>query len=158
MKTTLSPHQPLASLARRRTIVMIAVAGYLLVLFALLLFMTTRVSHDVIVTLVAIGVLISLVGALPLWRPSRLGLPEGRDATMDERQWQRLSQAHVSAYRLVGGALVLSGAYFVLGFPLPTSHLLPSSHVVGNLVFSALMLIIPILPTAILAWNEPEPD
>ena len=102
-----------------------------------------------------LGMLVMTLGLLPLFKPSRLGLPEGRNWQMDERQWQRLSEAHLLAYRLLGALFMLSAFYFYLGHKngaLP----LPTSNYAWLIIYMGAIFFIPALLNMILAWTEPD--
>lgn len=101
------------------------------------------------------GTLLTFIGGIQLMKPARLGLPEGRDRSLDERQWQRLSGAHITAYRLLGGLFLLAVLYLLLAFQhhLPT----PSPRIAWMSLYLGAIIFVPALPAAVLAWTEPDP-
>lgn len=146
---------PLAPLGQRRRVVLLTFGGYALVLLVLALQSLFKLGDWILLLPIPLGMVATFIGGIQLMKPSRLGLPEGRDRTMDERQWQRLSQAHTVAYRILGMIFLLSTGYFYAAhgqnLPLPTSSFAWSTIWLGAAIF------IPVLPTAILAWTEPDP-
>lgn len=149
--------RPLAPLARRRRLVLMTVGGYALALAVALLYSATQPGNEwPFVVGSVLGLVVMAAGALPLYRPSRLGLPEGRDSHLDERQWQRLSQAHMTAYRMVGGFFLLACLYFYAAHQ-PDRHLpLPSTSYAWALIWVGAVSFLPLLPTLVLAWTEPD--
>ncbi|GAA5533615.1 hypothetical protein [Deinococcus aluminii] len=148
--------RPLAPLANRRRLVLMACGGYALFLLAVALDSAFGLPDGLMIALALVGMLLFIRGSIPLTKPSRLGLPGGRDHQMDERQWQRLSQSHVTAYRLLGALFLLAVLYFLVaaqnGF-LPT----PSTSFAWMSLYLGAAIFIPVLPAAILAWTEPDP-
>jgi len=138
----------------RRRIVLTAFGGYAFVLLVNLLHGLDGVPEGLWKGLAGLGLVLTMLGAIPLMSPSRIGLPEGRDRDMDERQWQRLSQAHIRAYRVLGLVLLLGGLYLQIAhrWHLP----LPTPHFNWLTLWPGAALLIPALPTAILAWTEPD--
>ncbi|GMA15851.1 hypothetical protein E5F05_06710 [Deinococcus metallilatus] len=155
MNATLPQPRPLAPLATRRRLVLMAVGGYTLFLLTVGLDSAFGLPDGLLIPLALVSMLLLFRGGIQLMKPSRLGLPEGRDHQMDERQWQRLAQAHITAYRLLGALFLLAVVYFLLAFKhhLPT----PSTSFAWMSLYLGAIIFIPALPTAILAWTEPDP-
>ena len=152
------PVRPLPTRARRRRIVTAYAAGSLgtLILLALRLLGLLDTVNDVLkplllgAYLLAFGVF--LYGAAYLVFPARLGLPQGHK--LDEREAVRVAQANSAAYR--GLTLtVLLGAELVFFFGADLSALQGRADGVQGVAL-LLLLVLPLLPTAILAWTEPD--
>lgn len=109
-----------------------------------------RLPLLIIFLLAAAGV---LSGTLHLAFPARLGLPQGRAAELDERQAARVAQANTVAYRALA-LTVLLGAESVGLFGVDLTALRGHQDTVQDLM----LLILPFLLTAILAWTEPTAD
>lgn len=156
MNATLPTPRPLAPLAKRRRLILLAVGGYALAIASYLAYEAFRASSGLpFVVGSLVGMLVMMSGLIPLLKPSRLGLPEGRNWQMDERQWQRLSEAHLLAYRLLGAVFMLSAFYFYLGHKNGTLPL-PTSNYAWLTIYMGAIFFIPALPTMILAWTEPD--
>lgn len=155
MSAALSTPRPLAPLARRRRLVLMAGIGYALFLSMVALASVVSLPDAVLIAGSLVGLVLAFMGGIQLMKPSHLGLPEGRAAHLDERQWQRLSQAHILAYRLLGALFLLAVFYFLLAFK--NGHLpIPRSDFAWFSVYLGAILFVPALPTAILAWTEPD--
>ncbi len=156
MNATTSMPRPLAPLSRRRRLVMLALGGYALALISYLLYEVVRpASEGPFVAGSLLGMVVMAAGSIPLYRPAYLGLPKGRDRHLDERQWQRLKQAHVLAYRLLGAVFLIAAFYFYLGYENGTLPV-PSTSYAWLTIYMGAVNFIPTLPTMILAWTEPD--
>ncbi|WP_102125557.1 hypothetical protein [Deinococcus planocerae] len=156
MNATLPRPRPPAPLAARRRVVLLAVGGYLLMLLGTGLRAVPGVSDWLWGPLSLLGLVTAWAAAFQLMLPVRLGLPYLKAPGLDERQWQRLAQAHVSAYRVVGILILLGYLYFQTadrGHSLPV----PRDSFTWTALWSGAMLLICALPGALLAWTEPDP-
>ncbi|MFC3832199.1 MULTISPECIES: hypothetical protein [Deinococcus] len=155
MNAGLASSRPLAPLSRRRRVVLLATGGYTVLILSIVIQELLASRSVVWLVLAVAGLVMVILGSVQLMRPARLGLPEGRDRDLDERQWQRLAQAHITAYRVLGVAFLLGSLYFYLAhnngsLPLPTQPFAWMTIWMGAVLF------IPTLPTTILAWTEPD--
>lgn len=155
MNATLPRPRPLAPLSTRRRVVLLACGGYALAVLVTLLGGVLRLPEALWASLALLGMVLAFFGAVQLMKPARLGLPEARDRHIDERQWQRLSQAHMGAYRVLAVVFLLGTLYLLIAYP---DHLLPlpTDDFGWTLLWFGAVLLIPSLPGAILAWTEPD--
>lgn len=83
-------------------------------------------------------------------------LANDSDARLDERQRAVRDRAFRCGYALLGGAVVLAASYLALaldfGWPLPRS----AGAI--QLVIWTVVVATTTIPTAVLAWTEPDPD
>ncbi len=159
---TLTAPRPLPTRAHRRRLVTVYATGLLTALVVSLLRLTgtfdavasgLRLPLLIVFLLAAAGV---LYGTVHLAFPARLGLPQGRAADLDERQVARVAQANTVAYRALA-LTVLLGAESVLRSGGHLTALQGRQDAVQGLMLLVL-LTLPFLPTAILAWTEPDAD
>lgn len=157
MSAALPSHsRPLAPLTQRRRYVGLAIGGYALAILCYLAYELIRGNEWPFVIGSLVGMTLAAFGAIQLMTPARLGLPQGRDHSLDERQWQQLSRAHMTAYRILGVIFMLATLYFYLAHR--NAHLpLPAHSYAWATIWLGAVLFIPALPTMILAWTEPDP-
>lgn len=154
MSATRPQPTTLATLSQRRRLVMLAVGGYALAILAQELL---HLGDGLWVVIAVLGMLLTMTGAIQLMQPRRLGLPEGRDPHLDERQWQIVARAHTTAYRILGVAFILGSLYFYAAHKF--GHLpLPTQDFTWLTIYIGAILFIPTLPTIVLAWMEPDSD
>ncbi len=138
----------------RRLAVLGAFLGYpLLVIGYTLLVLTDRVPITVWAPIAIALMAVSLIGVAITysWARTRTELA----ALLDERQRAMLDRAHVIGYGVLGTVIVaLSGVLAVMA-----SFGGPVIVTMEGLTpfFIALGLYLPMLPSAILAWIEPDP-
>jgi hypothetical protein len=103
----------------------------------------------------ATSVLVSLIYLFRLLNPKLMGTSDGPDHDLDERQLQTRNQAYVSAYRVLGGALILIVPAVLLWSAFGS---LPKLDIgaIAALSYWAVLLVAT-LPSAVLAWLEPDP-
>lgn len=156
MNAALSHPRLLTPLNKRRRVVALALGGYLLFVLSVALQSLDVLPISLFALLSVAGAFLTGGGGMQLMKPSNFGLPEGTDRQLDERQWQQIARAHVLAYRGLGLFFVLCVIYFVAAqqqhLPVPTTELAWACILLGAVIF------VPILPTAILAWTEPDID
>ncbi|SEJ91753.1 hypothetical protein SAMN04488058_1367 [Deinococcus reticulitermitis] len=155
MSADLPRFRPLAPRRLRRRLVLTMGLGYGLYLGTVALSSAAALPPAALIAGALLGLGLMFAGGIRLMKPSRLGLPEGRVHELDERQAQRLAQMHILAYRLLGALFMLAALYFTLAFrngQLP----IPRSDFAWTSVYLGAILLIPVLPTAILAWTEPD--
>lgn len=147
--------------ASRRQLVSIYAAGLLtaMTVFLLRLTGTFDTAPDVwrwpLLTTLLLAAAATLYGVLHLAFPARLGLPHINDAQLDERQVLRIAQANSVAYRWLVQTVVFSAAIlFFFGTSLPVFERMDALQGIALLT----LLLLPFLPTAILAWTEPDAD
>lgn len=105
-----------------------------------------------------LGMLMAVYAGLRMSRPALLGLPDTRDAHLDERQRERLAYAVGTAYRVICMILMAAILTFILGGESLLAALKNSQA--GAATAFVFAWLIPFLPNAVLAWTEPdlEPD
>ncbi|WP_119672955.1 hypothetical protein [Deinococcus sp. RM] len=158
----LTAPRPLPTQTRRRHIVTVYAAGLLTAgtIFLLRLIGTFDATppglRAPLLILLLLAAAASLYGVLHLAFPARLGLPQGHTRDLDERQVLRVAQANSAAYRALA-LTVLIAAELVVLFGINTSALHDRIDAVQGFMLLVL-LTLPFLPTAILAWTEPDAD
>ncbi|MDX2005776.1 MAG: hypothetical protein SFU83_10910 [Meiothermus sp.] len=104
--------------------------------------------------LIVLGLVVSFLAMLQLLQGHKLGISDGPDAELDERQLQVRNLAYLNAYRILAAlvVLLLAGAsvFWVYVRQLPDSIALTS-------FFWLIILTAVALPNALLAWLEPDP-
>lgn len=100
--------------------------------------------------------LAALISLATLMMPRLLGTSDGADDDLDERQLQTRNKAYLAAYRVLGVSVMLAALYYMMargsGLWLPTTDLETQALFWGAWGFSLT------LPSAMLAWNEPDAD
>lgn len=77
--------------------------------------------------------------------------------TLDERQTMVRNRAYYWAYRIITFAILLPAFYVVVARQ--TGVWLPDLTVTGiSAIFVGLVWVVIMLPTSIIAWNEPDPE
>jgi len=79
--------------------------------------------------------------------------PNIRDAALDERQRSRRNDALARSYPVIGIFMALCLAYMMIGDAWPAVR---NFTVIEALFWAAFLLAIS-LPSAIIAWTEPDP-
>jgi len=90
-----------------------------------------------------------------LLAPSLLGVSDGADADLDERQIQARNRAYVWAYRALGTLVTLAALYYMIATD--SGWWLPRSWNEVQALFWGVWLLATTLPTAIVAWTEADP-
>ena len=89
-----------------------------------------------------------------LLMPQLLGISEGADEQLDERQVAVRNRTYLNAYRILGALVILTALYYMLaqggGWWLPSSDLETQAFFWGS------WLLALTLPTALTAWSEPD--
>lgn len=104
--------------------------------------------------LIMLCLLASGYAAIRLLQPKQLGISDGPDSELDERQLQVRNQAYLNAYRILG-AFVVVGLAFASIFWNQVRQL-PDSITLSAFFWLIILLAIS-LPAALLAWLEPSP-
>jgi hypothetical protein len=91
-----------------------------------------------------------------LLAPHMLGVSDGADELLDERQRQRRNRTYLTAYQILGLLVMFAALYFYIAGTSGTWWL-PKSEYEFNVVFWGTMLLTTTLPTALSAWFEPDP-
>lgn len=95
-----------------------------------------------------------LLGVARVGRVGR-AIADDVDAKLDERQLALRNAAYLDAYRLVS-AIVLLGVIWIAVGTDKGFWWIPSSYDEWNIVFWGLFLYTTSLPSALLAWREPD--
>jgi hypothetical protein len=98
----------------------------------------------------------SILAMGSLLMPYALGVSDGGDEMLDERQQQARNLNYLNAYRILGLSVMFSMLYWYIATD-SGQFWLPKSSYELNVVFWGVMLVCITLPTAIAAWNEPDP-
>lgn len=103
----------------------------------------------------ALSVVAVLVGGFILLSRPAINLPNIADRDLDERQRQVRDRAYRIAYRLAGGALFLVSliTFVALSAGRPVAPTPESAQA----AFWGVFIVVTTLPTAIIAWTEPDP-
>ena len=100
---------------------------------------------------VALLGLLVLTAVAKLLQPLRLGISDGPDAALDERQIAARNGQYLNAYRVLGAFTVFLALYFMLAQD--GNWWLPHSLAESQLVFWAVWIFAVTLPTALIAWT-----
>jgi predicted permease len=91
-----------------------------------------------------------------LLMPYALGVSDGGDEMLDERQQQTRNLNYLNAYRILGLIVMFTMLYWYIATDSGRFWLPKTSYEI-NVVFWGVMLLAITLPTAIAAWTEPDP-
>lgn len=91
-----------------------------------------------------------------LLMPYALGVSDGGDEMLDERQQQARNLNYLNAYRILGLLTMFMALYWYIATDSGRFWLPKTSYEI-NVVFWGVMLVCITLPTAIAAWTEPDP-
>lgn len=147
--------QPRPKTQRRQVVVLCY--GSALVAVVLGAIKTTGLSSSLDISfsiLIMLGLLASGYAAIRLLQPKQLGISDGPDNELDERQLQVRNQAYLNAYRILGGFVVIGLAFASIFWN--QVRQLPDSIALSAFFWLVILLAIS-LPAALLAWLEPEP-
>lgn len=139
-------------LTRRRDVVLLF-AGYPLGTWALFQLLAGNrwfgLAHIGWVLLLLIGLAIPRVG--------RVGkaIADDADARLDERQLALRNSAYTDAYRFVSGLVLIGCIAIALGSDLRQPWV-PTGYEEWNAIVWGLFIYLTSLPSAILAWREPD--
>jgi hypothetical protein len=155
-----SPKPPISSRvgsrSLRRKVVMAMYGSYLLIALGMQLsfqasgrWMTAGLGVLAVVAVAAATVANGWLG-----RRTYVNAPQLADPELDERLVQIKNQAYRSGYKIIAPLVLVAApvAYFLLSIE-PGGH--GVSHAV--LIYGFLALLVTTLPTAIVAWREPDP-
>lgn len=137
---------------RRRNIVLLAVSYPLA---SLILWTTLRESSFFALAHLTSTVLI--LWFLAIERVGRVGKAIGDDidGRLDERQLAVRNAAYLDAYRIASGIVLLGVIWIALGLDLGLWWV-PSTYDEWNIIFWGLFIYLMTLPSAFLAWREPD--
>jgi MFS family permease len=113
----------------------------------------TRPAQVIGLVLLIAGVAAAAYGVFTLLGRTFVNAPNIRDAALDERQRARRNEALVRAYPVIGMFTALSLLYVMAGDAWPVVR---NYTVIEALFWGAFLLAIS-LPSAIIAWTEPDP-
>jgi MFS family permease len=99
------------------------------------------------------GIAAACYGVITLLGRTFVNAPNIRDAALDERQRARRNDALVRAYPVVGMFTAVSLLYVMAGYAWP----LVRNYTVIEALFWGVFLLAISLPSAIIAWTEPDP-
>lgn len=143
-------HAPLLPLVRRRARVLTTYLGYLSMTLAWSFI--EKPWHWILVVLLGVLTLLAFSGLL---QPrSKLGTSDGLDQELDERQLQIRNVGYLNAYRGLGFLVVLFAIYYYIAGD--TGWWLPTTELERTAFFWGTWGVALSLPTAILAWTEPD--
>ena len=91
-----------------------------------------------------------------LLMPHALGVSDGADELLDERQLQRRNKTYLDAYRILGLLVMFAALYFYIAAT-SGKWWLPKNEYEMNVIFWGTMLLTITLPTALTSWSEPDP-
>ncbi len=156
-----SPKPPISSRVGSRTLrrrVVIAMYGsYLLIALGAQLSLQAQGKWitPALTVVAVIAVVAATLSNLWLGRRTYVNAPQLADQELDERLVQIKNQAYRTAYKIVAPMVLVAGplAYLLLSIE-PGGHGI--THAV--LIYGALALVVSTLPTAIVAWLEPDPE
>jgi len=115
--------------------------------------LTTRPAHAGALALLLAGVAAAAYGVVTLMGRTFVNAPNIRDAALDERQRSRRNDALARSYPVIGIFMALCLAYMMIGDAWPAVR---NFTVIEALFWAAFLLAIS-LPSAIIAWTEPDP-
>ena len=100
--------------------------------------------------------LVCILAMGSLMMPQLLGVSDGSEKMLDERQLKLRNQTYLNAYRVLGTLVMLTALYAYIAADSGTWWL-PKSSLELQAVFWGIWLVALTLPTAIAAWTEPDP-
>jgi MFS family permease len=146
----------IGSRRRRRWSVVALYGSYVLICAsaAITANLTTRPAYAVALALLLAGVAAAGYGVFTLMGRTFVNAPNIRDAALDERQRARRNDALARAYPVIGIFMALCLAYMMICDDVWPR--LRNFTVIEALFWAAFLLAIS-LPSAIIAWTEPDP-
>ncbi len=145
----------IGSRRRRRGSVVALYGSYVLccVSVAIAAIATTPIAQAVGGVLLLTGVAGACYGVVTLLGRTFVNAPNVRDAALDERQRARRNEALARAYPVIGMFAAVSLLYMIAGDAWPALR----NFTVIEALFWAIFLLAISLPSAIIAWTEPDP-
>jgi hypothetical protein len=145
----------IGSLLRRRGSVVALYGSYVIICagVAVNANATTPIVHAVAGALMLAGGAAACYGVVTLLGRTFVNAPNVRDSALDERQRARRNEALVRAYPVIGMFTAVSLLYMMAGDAWPA---LRNDTVIEALFWGIFLLAIS-LPSAIIAWTEPDP-
>lgn len=142
---------PLLKQSTRRWLVIGCYGGYALLILAWIFVAPSALRS---VSLLVIGLICVICMGL-LLMPNILGISDGDQALLDERQRNFRNAMYVRAYQILGVVLLGIGLYGYIASDSKTWWL-PQSSLELQGVFWGLWLFVMTLPAALIAWLEPD--
>lgn len=116
-------------------------------------FVSPPLLHSVLLVMFGLTCVICM-GALSM--PNMLGISDGDQALLDERQRSVRNAMYVRAYQILGALLMTIGLYVYIASDSKTWWL-PQSSLELQAVFWGIWVFVMTLPAALIAWLEPDP-
>jgi hypothetical protein len=156
-----SPKPPISSRVGSRTlrrrVVVAMYASYLLIALGVQLSFQVQGKWitGVMTVLAVVAVAAATLSNGWLGRRTYVNAPQLEDRELDERLVQIKNQAYRTAYKIVVPLVLVAGplAYMLLSIEQGGRGI---SHAI--LIYGGLALLVTTLPTAIVAWHEPDPE
>lgn len=137
--------------AARRLLVLVAYVGY-----ALLVLAWSFLPAPAKWLLIAPLGLAVITAAGMLLAPRLLGISDGADNELDERQLAARNRTYLAAYRVLGVLALLSALYYMVATS-DGKWWLPRTDRETQALFWGVWLVAVTLPAALAAWTEPDP-
>jgi ABC-type amino acid transport system permease subunit len=142
-------HAPLLPLAQRRVSVLTTYLGYLGMTLA-----WSLLGHPWRWLLVLPLGIATLLAFYRLVQPRVMGTSDGTDQELDERQLQVRNVGYLNAYRGLGLLVMLFALYAYVASD--NGWWLPTTSNARTAVFCGIWGLTLTLPSAVLAWTEPD--
>jgi MFS family permease len=113
----------------------------------------SKAAHAVAIALLIAGIAGAAYGVVTLLGRTFVNAPNIRDEALDERQLVRRNKALARAYPVIGMFAALCLIYMMIGDFWPGVR----NFTVIEALFWATFLLAISLPSAIIAWSEPDP-
>ena len=144
---------PLASQSKRRAIVLTCYLGAIIAAIGMVLAENSTWMQALIIAPFTVA---SVIAMGLLLQPHRLGISDGPDETLDERQRQARNKTYLAAFRILGSCVMFGALYWYTASETNLNLWLPSTSLERNIVFCVITILAITLPTAMTAWNEPD--
>lgn len=145
-------HAPLLKQSVRRWLVIGCYGGYASLVLAWI-FVAPPLLRSVSLVLFGLTCVICM-GMLLM--PNILGISDGVEQLLDERQRAFRHAMYVNAYQVLGALLMMVGLYVYIASDSKTWWL-PQSSLELQAVFWGTQVFVMTLPAALIAWLEPDP-
>lgn len=133
----------------RRALVLVSYLGYA----AMVLAWSLLDAPGRWLLVLPLGLAVATAAGL-LLAPQLLGVSDGPDEALDERQIAQRNEHYLNAYRGLGALVVLAAAYYL--FASGGEWWLPRSELEVQAFFWGTFIVAVTLPTAVAAWSEED--